>query len=191
MSYTGADSSLHRHSIPPQLERYLSTDFELGALEQKAMSGIVKGKDTIDTALQYGQPYGRHPSTASHPTLTNPLWSLRQSGPEIEVPKEGWKPAFENLVKLLPEETRSKLLREMGKPFGEREPGFIALQGLLETAAKFLTMIAFANKEIDPAGPQAAKREEYLGLPTIALKNLENLALNVLKRAEEALSSEP
>ena len=191
MSYSGTDPSLHRHSIPNQLERYLNLDFELGAYEQKVMAGVVKGEDTLDAAIQFGQAYGRHPSNSSRPTLTSPMWSLRISAPDIQPPPEMWGATFEHLVKLLPEEVKTKLLIEMDKPFAERQPAFTALQGLLETAAKFLTMIALANKEIDPTGPAAQKREEYLQVPLEGLKNLSVIAKDVLEQAQNLLKGVP
>lgn len=187
MSYTGGDPSLFRHSIPNQLERYLNMDFELGAAEQKALSGLVHGDDTLDVALYLGQSYGRDPTKSSSPTLPHPTWSLRISGPESQLPPELWGSAYESLLALLPEETKGKLLEELKKPFSERATVFIALQGLLETAAKYMTLLEFANRDIDPTSSLATNREIYLNVPAVSITNLDTISRDVLKLAESLL----
>lgn len=191
MGYTGGDASLHRHSIPNQLERYLSMDFELGAAEQKALAGIVKGKDTLDMALLYGQAYGRNPTNAGSPTLEHPMWSLRISGPVIDLPKEVWGTAYDKLVDLLPEDTKSKLLEELAKPYQERSTEYVALQGVLETAAKYVTMLETANKDIDPASSAAINREANLSAPFGSIANLDAVSTYVLHLAENLLKEFP
>ena len=188
MSYTGGDASLFSHSSPyPSIDKYLNLDFQLGAGEQKALSGLVKGEDTIDVALYLGQSYGREPTKAGSPALPFPLWSLRISGPEVGVPPEISKTAYEALLELLPKETKEKLLSELEKPFQERATPFVALQGLLETAAKFVAKLEIAAKDLDQSSISAINREANLNLPTNAIVNLNTIADNVLGLADALL----
>ena len=190
MSYSGLDSSFYRPGGNYQLERELTLDFELGALEQKMASGRVAPEDTIDVALYFGQSYGRNPTVASHPTLEFPIWNLRISAPEFQPPPEVWGPVYDSLIALLPEEIKGKLLQEMAKPYGERDAGFSALQGLLETAAKFMVMVELASKEIGPDSSAAEIREAYLNLPLESLTNLEGISSTVLEASLQLLQEE-
>ena len=190
MSYSGLDSSFYRPGGNYQLERELNLDFEMGALEQKMLSGRVAPEDTIDVALYLGQSYGRNPTVASHPTLEFPIWNLRASAPEFQPPPEVWGPVYDGLLNLLPEEIKGKLLEELAKPYSERQEGFNALQNLLETAAKFMVMIELASKDIGPDSSAAEIREAYLNLPLESLTNLEGISSTVLSASLEILQEE-
>ncbi|CRX37760.1 hypothetical protein [Estrella lausannensis] len=190
MSYSGLDSSFYRPGGNYQLERQLSQDFELGALEQKMVSGRVAPEDTIDVALYLGQSYGRNATVASHPTLEFPIWNLRASAPDFQPPPEVWGPVYDGLLDLLPADIKGKLLEEMAKPYGERQDGFNALQNLLETAAKFMVMIELAARDIGPDSSAAKIREAYLNLPLESLTNLEGISSTVLSTALELLQGE-
>jgi len=179
MSYSGADSSLHRHSIPNPLERYLNTDFELGAQWQHASSGIVKAEDTLDMALLYGQQYGRHPAKSSSPTLEFPLWSLRASAADIKASKEDLGPTYQKVLEMLPEDMRTKLTAELAKPMNERSADFIALNGLLETAAAYMLLIDRAGKlDENPA---------IGAMPKAFLEGFENFVGDALDFAKQQL----
>jgi hypothetical protein len=76
----------------------------------------------------------KYSATPSNPSL-HPLLFVRMSEPK-EQASTAWMQTFEALVSTLPQNILEKFQEEGAKPFGERDPNFVALSNVLVLIAK-------------------------------------------------------
>lgn len=111
----------------------------------------------------------KYKTEAGKPML-HPLLFLRTSDfPEL-IKEEIWKPTYQQLINLLPDDIRGWLYNEMEKPLEQRDVDAQSFNELLMFTAKTLCWLGEASKPIKPNSPEEAFYLVNLALPYIALR---------------------
>ncbi len=160
--YGGADRAFFWSGIPPYTERAISTEFEGGALVNKALSNLAGPLDTLDANITAGMPYGRNRGEPGRPVLDFPAGYLRIAGSNVPGSRAAEKKLFDELKKTLPDDVREDLEESLKQSPNQREAVFVALEKTLS----------------------------YIAIGLLRLENLpENAPVTSQKSVEEAISA--
>ena len=174
-------------SQPPQIRESETTAFTeimkkniLAMLPPDSLEVIPFTQRSYDEAFKYK-------SEAGKPSL-HPLLSLRAGLPET-IEEEVWQPVYQSLVDSLPQDVKEQLEQEGLKPFGDRDPGFVAFNSLLILISKGVGWLESVTQPVAPSSQDELNFLQNLALPYVALNAVVDQSQSLLSDAQSYLDN--
>lgn len=189
---SGPSGSLGGPAIPMQRDLEASAWTEVN----KAALGIVY--DSIEKVLtdlnpRYSTGYlggFGYKSTSSNPLLDHPLESSRFPSSNYQSTATIWTSVYENLINNFPPDVLARFNLEANKPFELRSLNFIALDNVIQTAAKFIAQAEELGSQPQASSLEGARTILNLLLPFAALRGAYANSSEVLQAAQQFLANQ-
>ncbi|MCB1112835.1 MAG: hypothetical protein H7A37_01710 [Chlamydiales bacterium] len=157
--------------------RALYTDFEQlmhfkpGLDEMHFQAGIIPQHlmDSIDFTQTPMGFVGRNPTDATHPTLQQPIFSLRGSIQEPVEAETTWQEVQQELVDSLPPDYQTWFQEQQALPANERSEAFTAFNEMLTFVAKGKVWLARVAQPFAEGSTAADNIQRNLGIAAQAL----------------------